>query len=138
MGLGLTGKAAIVTGASRGIGKAIAGTLAREGCDVIAVARSGALLHELAAAGSDSNRRVNAINPGAIETDRLLPRIKRFAEAHALAFDEARRWLLKDMGVARFGSADEIAAAVTFLASPRAAYVQGGLVDIDGDATRTL
>jgi 3-oxoacyl-[acyl-carrier protein] reductase len=59
MDLGLTGKAAIVTGASRGIGKAIAGALTREGCDVIAVARSGELLHELAAAaGRDGNRRI--------------------------------------------------------------------------------
>jgi NAD(P)-dependent dehydrogenase (short-subunit alcohol dehydrogenase family) len=82
--------------------------------------------------------RVNAINPGAIETDRLLSRIERYAEAHALALDEVRRRLLHDMGVARFGGADEIAAAVAFLASPRAAYVQGGLVDIDGRATRSL
>jgi NAD(P)-dependent dehydrogenase (short-subunit alcohol dehydrogenase family) len=82
--------------------------------------------------------RVNATNPGAIETDRLLVRLQRYAAAHALALDEARRRLLHEMGVARFGSADEIAAAVAFLASPRAASVQGGLVDIDGGATRTL
>jgi NAD(P)-dependent dehydrogenase (short-subunit alcohol dehydrogenase family) len=54
MDLGLTGKAAIVTGASRGIGKAIALALAREGCDVMAAAPSGELLQELAAAGRDS------------------------------------------------------------------------------------
>jgi enoyl-[acyl-carrier-protein] reductase (NADH) len=90
------------------------------------------------AAGIRDGIRVNAINPGAIETDRLLARIERYAEAHALALDEARRRLLHDMGVARFGTADEIAAAVAFLASPRAAYVQGGLVDIDGGATHTL
>ena len=82
--------------------------------------------------------RVNAINPGAIETDRLRPRVDRYAATHALAPDEARRRLLQEMGVARFGSVDEIAAAVAFLASPRAAYMQGGLVDIDGGATRTL
>ena len=58
MDLGLTGKAAIVTGASRGIGKAIALALAREGCDVMAAARSGELLQELAAAGRDSKGRV--------------------------------------------------------------------------------
>jgi NAD(P)-dependent dehydrogenase (short-subunit alcohol dehydrogenase family) len=53
--LGPTGKGAVVIGASRGIGKAIAGALTREGCDAIAVARSGELLHELAAtAGRDS------------------------------------------------------------------------------------
>jgi 5,10-methylene-tetrahydrofolate dehydrogenase/methenyl tetrahydrofolate cyclohydrolase len=40
MELGLQGKHAIVTGGSRGIGKAIALELAREGVDVAIVARS--------------------------------------------------------------------------------------------------
>lgn len=39
MELGLRGKRAIVTGGSRGIGKAIARELAREGVDVAIVAR---------------------------------------------------------------------------------------------------
>ena len=40
MDLGLTGKHAIVTGGSLGIGKAIARELAREGADVAVVART--------------------------------------------------------------------------------------------------
>ena len=39
MDLELTGKAALVTGGSRGIGKAVAGVLASEGADVVVVAR---------------------------------------------------------------------------------------------------
>ncbi|HEY5945282.1 MAG TPA: SDR family oxidoreductase [Kofleriaceae bacterium] len=53
MDLGLAGKACLVAGASRGIGKAIALTLAREGARVAAVARGeadlAALSHELGA-----------------------------------------------------------------------------------------
>jgi 3-oxoacyl-[acyl-carrier protein] reductase len=41
MDLGLGGKACIVTGASRGIGAAVAGMLAEEGAEVVAVSRSG-------------------------------------------------------------------------------------------------
>jgi len=41
MDLGIRGKRAIVTGGSRGIGKAMARELAREGADVAIVARTG-------------------------------------------------------------------------------------------------
>ena len=43
MDLGLQGRHAIVTGGSRGIGKAIARELAREGADVTIVARNKAM-----------------------------------------------------------------------------------------------
>lgn len=46
----LTGKVAIVTGASRGIGKAIAGELARAGCAVVLSSRRQEALDEVAAA----------------------------------------------------------------------------------------
>ena len=59
MDLGLQGKHAIVTGGSRGIGKAIARELAREGADLAIVARNKADLEatgrELAA---ETNRRI--------------------------------------------------------------------------------
>ena len=44
----LKGKVAIITGASRGIGKAIAETLAREGMDLVIVARGREALEEVA------------------------------------------------------------------------------------------
>src|SRR5258706_12022224 len=50
MDLGLDGKTALVTGASRGIGRAIAIGLAREGARVALVARGGPTLDEAAAA----------------------------------------------------------------------------------------
>jgi len=49
MELGLRGKVAIVTGASRGIGLAIASGLAQEGCQVTMTARSEGALHAAAA-----------------------------------------------------------------------------------------
>ncbi len=49
MDLGLAGKPAIVTGGSRGIGKATALALAREGCDVAICARNDGPLQESAA-----------------------------------------------------------------------------------------
>ncbi|MBK6313421.1 MAG: SDR family oxidoreductase [Blastocatellia bacterium] len=49
MELGLNGRTALVTGASRGIGRSIAEVLSREGMSLVLVARSEQLLSEVAA-----------------------------------------------------------------------------------------
>ncbi|MBC7432867.1 MAG: SDR family NAD(P)-dependent oxidoreductase [Rubritepida sp.] len=48
MDLHLTGKRALITGGSKGIGRASAAALAEEGCDVVLVARNPALLEDVA------------------------------------------------------------------------------------------
>jgi NAD(P)-dependent dehydrogenase (short-subunit alcohol dehydrogenase family) len=48
MDLGLTGKVALVTGASKGIGRATAMVLAQEGCDLILVSRERTSLDKVA------------------------------------------------------------------------------------------
>jgi NAD(P)-dependent dehydrogenase (short-subunit alcohol dehydrogenase family) len=73
MDLQLTDKKAIVTGASRGIGRAIARQLALEGCDVAICARTAAPLQEAAAAlAQESGRKVvpivcDTLNPDSIK-----------------------------------------------------------------------
>ncbi len=75
MDLGLTGKRAIVTGGSRGIGKAVARVLAEEGCDVAIAARGREALEaaaaELAAA---TGRRVvpTPVDTGSDESVRAM------------------------------------------------------------------
>ena len=56
----LTGKVALVTGASRGIGRAIAGRLAEQGAIIVAAAR-GDHAHEVAAQLNGGGRRAEAI-----------------------------------------------------------------------------
>lgn len=48
MELGLSGKTALITGASQGIGKAIAEALGKEGCHLVLAARNGPKLEQLA------------------------------------------------------------------------------------------
>jgi 3-oxoacyl-[acyl-carrier protein] reductase len=76
MELGIQGRRALVTGASRGLGAAIAVALAAEGAEVLAVARQLERLEELAAAhaaapgtagGSITPRVCDLADPAAIE-----------------------------------------------------------------------
>lgn len=76
MDLGLKDRRALVTGASRGLGRAIALALAAEGAHVIAVARNGARLAELAA--SD-------LPPAGPARGSITPRVCDLADAAAIA-----------------------------------------------------
>ena len=78
---------------------------------------SRALAREL----GSRNITVNCVAPGFIDTDmtRALP-------------DAQRDALIGQIPLGRLGKADEIAAAVAFLASPRAGYVTGTTLHVNG------
>ncbi len=82
MDLGLQGKHAIVTGGSRGIGKAIARELAREGVDVAIVARNKdaleATARELAA---ETTRRILPHAADVSSKDQVDPMVAEAAQA---------------------------------------------------------
>jgi 3-oxoacyl-[acyl-carrier protein] reductase len=92
----------------------------------------------LAHRGLTDGVRVNAVNPGAIATERLQRRIKTVAVEHGLDYEAAAKTMVQKLGVARFGTPVEIARAVAFLASAAASYCQGTIIDVDGGETRTL
>jgi 3-oxoacyl-[acyl-carrier protein] reductase len=92
----------------------------------------------LAEAAAPFNIRVNAINPGPIETDRMVYLVKEKAAELKISEPEAKRILADVTLLKRFGDPAEVAAAVVFLASARATFTTGIMLDIDGGQVQAI
>jgi NAD(P)-dependent dehydrogenase (short-subunit alcohol dehydrogenase family) len=88
--------------------------------------------------GVQDGVRVNAINPGLVETERFGRNIDRVMRGRGLDRDGAVAFLLASHGTTRPGRPEEIGALAAYLASDKADFIQGALIDIDGGATRAL
>jgi NAD(P)-dependent dehydrogenase (short-subunit alcohol dehydrogenase family) len=73
--------------------------------------------------------RVNSVSPGFIDTKM----ISRFTSRSYF-----RDFLLKQTPLRRFGTPEEVAHAILFLASSEAAYITGSQINVDGGASVTL
>ena len=71
--------------------------------------------------------RVNAIAPGTVETETR----KAVFDAHP----DRRQLMIDRIPVKRFGTPEEMAAAVAYLTSPQAAYITGQTLLLDGGLT---
>jgi NAD(P)-dependent dehydrogenase (short-subunit alcohol dehydrogenase family) len=71
--------------------------------------------------------RVNCVCPGTVDTPWVARLLAKAADPHL-----ARSALVARQPIGRLGTADEIAAAIVYLASPAAGYVTGTALAIDG------
>jgi len=103
-----------------------AALLGKEGAANYAAAKGGLLsfTKSLAREVGRFGITVNAVCPGLVET-RLIGSLS------AAERDRHRR----DIALGRFGTPDEIAQAICFLASPAASYVSGATLVVDGGLT---
>ena len=85
-----------------------------------------------------SGIRVNSVCLGLIDTGQWRRRYE--ANAGELPFAAWERELADDRGIAlgRFGTAEEVAAMVVTLLSPRASYVTGAALDVCGGVSRYI
>lgn len=88
--------------------------------------------------GTRDGIRVNAINPGFLETQRLESRLDYLSARDRIGKDQARQRMLENLRVRRFGRAEEVADMVAYLASKRSDYLQGAIIDIDGGLNRAV
>jgi 3-oxoacyl-[acyl-carrier protein] reductase len=88
--------------------------------------------------GVNDGVRVNAINPGLIETERFGRNIERVSRDRGFSREQAVAFLLSSHGTMRVGRPEEIGWLTAYLASDKADFIQGCVIDIDGGATRSL
>lgn len=76
--------------------------------------------------------RINAINPGHTLTGRIEQALAIDAKTHNISRDEALARAQAHIPLGRYGRPEEIADAALFLASERAGYIVGAVLQIDG------
>lgn len=81
---------------------------------------------------------VNNVLPGFTETGRLAGLIKANAEKAGTSEDAIARGMLATVPAGRFARAEETAAAIAFLCSPAAAFINGVNLPVDGGRTKSL
>ena len=75
---------------------------------------------------------VNMLMPGQIDTDRLRSLHEKTAERFGIAPEAMVAKAIEGIPAGRFGEPREFAAAAAFLASPRASYLTGLEIPVDG------
>jgi len=92
----------------------------------------------LADVGIRDGVQVNAINPGAIRTERLAKRLEAVSALKGVDINSAAVHFVREAQIVRLGLPEDVAGLVAFVIGPEGRFLQGSLIDLDGGQTKTL
>src|SRR6266511_5024084 len=93
-----------------------------------------ALADEVAADGIT----VNCVCPGFIATERITELTETRAKREKRTPQDVMKEMVADIPLGRMGRPDELGATVAYLASDRASYITGAVLQVDGGFTRSI
>lgn len=82
--------------------------------------------------------RINNVAPGRIATDRIKELDEQRADALGLTEQEIASLHMRNIPLGRYGTPEEFANVVAFLASSQASYITGTTMQVDGGMLKTL
>ena len=82
--------------------------------------------------------QVNSVSPGAVMTGRRRSYLEHWAPLHNMTVEEAIDKFPREVGIARYGTADDIAELMAFLVSPAARWMTGSSVRMDGGEVKSI
>jgi NAD(P)-dependent dehydrogenase (short-subunit alcohol dehydrogenase family) len=82
--------------------------------------------------------RVNTVNPGPVDTDRWDGLEKAFARDKGVTQERAHELAVSSIPFGRICTPEEVANLVVFLGSPRASFINGAHIPIDGAQRKAL
>jgi 3-oxoacyl-[acyl-carrier protein] reductase len=97
-----------------------------------------ALAKAFADRGIADGVQVNSVLPGPVMTGRRRSYLEHWAPQHQMTVEEATAKFPKEAGIARYGKPEEIAELMAFLVSPRARWMTGSTLRMDGGEVKSI
>lgn len=81
---------------------------------------------------------VNSVGPGRVLTERRRQRLEKEGRDRGLSFEDALCEDATDIPLGRLGEPEEVATVAVFVSSPRAGYITGQSILVDGGLVRVI